>query len=75
MGVPSATVDLTITESSGMESEMRTNGYYCYLRYPQLVCLHVTIVGVVLAGNSLVVTVIAAAMAGWILSMPLSEKP
>lgn len=70
-----ATLDLGLEESSGMEGELRTGGWYRYSRNPQIVCLIVLVVGVVLAVNSPYTALIGAAMVVWFVSMPFAEEP
>lgn len=70
-----AMFDLGLEESTGMEGELRTGGWYRYSRNPQIVFLIVLVVGVVLAVDSPYTTLTGAAMVVWFVSMPFAEEP
>lgn len=75
IGFLAATFDLGVGESSGMEGELRTGGFYRYTRNPQIVFLVCITGGIVLASTSTSVVLVGAAVAGWFVSMPFAEEP
>lgn len=75
VGFLAATFDLGVEESSGMEGELRTGGFYRYTRNPQIVFLLCITGGIVLASASPSVMLVGAAVAVWFVSMPFAEEP
>lgn len=57
-------------EVAGVTGDLYTDGPYAYSRNPQYVGMLVGLAGVALVANSLLVTVLVTAHAGWILLLP-----
>ena len=67
--------DLGVEETSGLEGELRTGGWYRYSRNPQYVGYVVATVGFALLANSALVTIVCAIYFGWWLALPFAEEP
>lgn len=68
-------IDLGVPETSGLPGEFQTQGLYQYSRNPQLVGLLLTVGGLAVTGNSLLIAAICIAAAVWLILMPLAEEP
>jgi protein-S-isoprenylcysteine O-methyltransferase Ste14 len=67
--------ELNITESSGVEGRLYTDGLYRYTRNPQYVGILIGIGGFTLLMNSVRFAILAVGSAIWILLLPFAEEP
>lgn len=67
--------DLGVEETSGLEGDLRTGGWYRYSRNPQYVCYVVATVGFAVVANSVLVAVVCLPFLGWWLVLPVAEEP
>jgi len=67
--------DLGTEETSGLEGELRTGGWYRYSRNPQYVCyIAATVAFAVLAATPLAIALCGVALATWF-ALPFAEEP
>ncbi|MFC4988541.1 methyltransferase family protein [Saliphagus infecundisoli] len=67
--------DLGVSETSGLEGDLRTGGWYRYSRNPQYVAYVVATVGFAVVANSVLVAAVCLPLFGWWLALPLAEEP
>lgn len=67
--------DLGVEETTGLEGDLRTGGWYRYSRNPQYVCYVVATIGFALVSNSVLVAAVCLPLLGWWLVLPFAEEP